>query len=77
MERGLRAPSCPSGRISWSNRRLTHEPSHPAIASTELSAVPLRVREHPTTDELAARYCAERTDGMRPFTTERLIFAGA
>jgi methyltransferase (TIGR00027 family) len=35
----------------------------------------LRVIEHPTSDELARRYCAGRLDGLRPYTVERLIAA--
>jgi len=36
----------------------------------------LRVVEHPTTDDMSDRYCAARTDGLRPYTLERLISAG-
>jgi methyltransferase (TIGR00027 family) len=35
----------------------------------------LVVEEHPTADELNERYCAGRTDGLRPYTLERLIAA--
>jgi len=35
----------------------------------------LSVAEHPTADELASRYCSDRTDGLRPYTLERLISA--
>lgn len=36
----------------------------------------LVVRDHPTADDLTARYCAGRTDGLRPLSTERLLSVG-
>lgn len=35
----------------------------------------LTVSEHPTADDLCARYCANRHNGLRPFELERLIAA--
>lgn len=35
----------------------------------------LSVAEHPTADELCSRYCSNRTDGLRPYTLERLLAA--
>jgi O-methyltransferase involved in polyketide biosynthesis len=40
-----------------------------------VDACGLSVAEHPTADELRSRYCAGRTDGLRPYTLERLIAA--
>jgi methyltransferase (TIGR00027 family) len=33
----------------------------------------LRVRDHPTTADLTARYCAQRSDGLAPLGVERLM----
>jgi hypothetical protein len=54
-------------------------PLRSAFSPTEMEACVARaglvVVEHPTSDDLCARYCAARTDGMRPYTLERLIAA--
>lgn len=53
------------------------EPLRSFFSPDEIEALATRaglvVREHPTTDELTARYCAARLDGLRPFAVERLI----
>jgi methyltransferase (TIGR00027 family) len=35
----------------------------------------LTVVDHPTTEDLTSRYCTGRSDGLRPYTLERLISA--
>jgi methyltransferase (TIGR00027 family) len=35
----------------------------------------LTVLDHPTADDLFKRYCADRCDGLRPYTLERLVSA--
>lgn len=55
------------------------EPLLTFFAPTEMEALlthcGLTVAEHPTSDDLSDRYCSGRTDGLRPYTTERLISA--
>jgi methyltransferase (TIGR00027 family) len=47
----------------------------PAEMEEFLKRCGLEVVEHPTSDDLFDRYCAGRTDGLRPYTLERLISA--
>jgi methyltransferase (TIGR00027 family) len=47
----------------------------PAEAEALVQRCGLEVAEHPTRDDLARRYFSERDDGLRPYTTERLIAA--
>jgi len=47
----------------------------PAAIEALVNQCGLVVVEHPTADELNERYCAGRTDGLRPYTLERLIAA--
>ncbi len=55
------------------------EPVQTSFAPIEMEALVtqcgLTVVEHPTADDLFHRYCAGRTDGLRPYTLERLISA--
>jgi hypothetical protein len=56
------------------------EVDHPAThAPIEMEALVARcgltVVEHPTADHLFHRHCSSRTDGLRPYTLERLISA--
>jgi len=53
------------------------EPLRSFFAPVEIEALIARaglvVCDHPTTEDLTARYCAGRSDGLRPFAVERLI----
>jgi O-methyltransferase involved in polyketide biosynthesis len=55
------------------------EPVQTSFAPIEMEALVTRcgltVVEHPTADDLFHRYCAGRTDGLRPYTLERLLSA--
>src|SRR5262249_17728509 len=55
------------------------EPVHTSFAPLEMEAFVthsgLTVVEAPTAEDLFTRYCAGRTDGLRPYTLERLIAA--
>lgn len=53
------------------------EPLRSFFAPEEIERLVVRrdlvVRDHPTTADLVARYCAARADGLRPFGVERLM----
>ncbi len=55
------------------------EPVHTAFEPAQMEALladcGLTVVEHPTADDLCDRYCAGRTDGLRPYSLERLVAA--
>lgn len=47
----------------------------PADAEALMARCGLKVIDHPTADDLTSRYFAGRGDGLRPYTTERLLTA--
>ena len=53
------------------------EPVQTSFAPDEMEALARRsvlaVIEHPTPEDLFNGYCAGRTDGLRPYTLERLM----
>ena len=53
------------------------EPIRSSFSPSEMEAIAARcgfvVAEHPTSRDLAERYCSTRTDGVRPFALERLL----
>jgi methyltransferase (TIGR00027 family) len=55
------------------------EPVMNGFAPTDMealiSAAGLAVVDHPTSDDLHSRYCAGRSDDLRPYTLERLVAA--
>jgi methyltransferase (TIGR00027 family) len=55
------------------------EPLQPGWPATEIEKLitrcGLEVVDHPTRADLAARYFADRTDGLRPYTPETLVTA--
>lgn len=55
------------------------EPVVSGFAPTDMEALitaaGLAVVDHPTSDDLHSRYCAGRSDDLRPYTVERLVAA--
>jgi O-methyltransferase involved in polyketide biosynthesis len=49
----------------------------PTAAAALMKHCGLRVAEHPTREDLHQRYFAERSDGLTPWSVERLIAAAA
>jgi methyltransferase (TIGR00027 family) len=47
----------------------------PSAIEALLERYGLTVLDHPTADDLVERYCADRRDGLRPYTLERLVSA--
>ena len=55
------------------------EPRQSGFAPTDMEALiqsrGLAVVAYPTAEDLCARYCEGRTDGLRPYALERFIVA--
>jgi len=47
----------------------------PSTVETLISQHGLSVVDHPTSDDLWRRYCADRGESIRPYTVERLMTA--